>query len=167
MLLLPITLLFVGAAVAASLTEAQAAGGAPVAQAAEAETCVEIPIELTLHASDAENDIVLYQLTEQPCLGTAKIEGSTLTYSPGSKTGKDRFSFTAVDADGNPEVLLSGSGSASFAVCESMNAAYSLVSAAKLQGWWARSCSFASIGARVVDAPGGTRTNLGAVHKSW
>lgn len=71
------------------------------------------------------------------------------------------------DADGNPEVLLSGSGSASFAVCESMNAAYSLVSAAKLQGWWARSCSFASIGARVVDAPGGTRTNLGAVHKSW
>ena len=100
-LLLPITLLFVGAAVAASLTEAQAAGGAPVAQAAEAETCVEIPIELTLHASDAENDIVLYQLTEQPRLGTAKIEGSTLTYSPGSKTGKDRFSFTAVDADGN------------------------------------------------------------------
>lgn len=73
----------------------------------------------------------------------------------------------AVDADGNPEVLLSGSGSASFAVCESMGAAYSIVAAAKLRGWWARSCSFAPIGACVLDAPGSRGTNLGAVHKSW
>lgn len=71
------------------------------------------------------------------------------------------------DAAGNPEVLLSGSGSASFAVCESMNAAYALVAAAKLQGWWARSCMFAPIAARVLDAPTAARTNLGAVHKSW
>ena len=71
------------------------------------------------------------------------------------------------DAAGKPEVLLSGSGSASFAVCESMDAAYALVAAAKLQGWWARSCSFAPIGARVLDAPASACTNLGAVHKSW
>ncbi len=70
-------------------------------------------------------------------------------------------------ADGRPEVLLSGSGSASFAVCESMDAAYAIVSAAKLQGWWARSCSFAPIGASVLDVPGSRQTNLGAVHKSW
>lgn len=71
------------------------------------------------------------------------------------------------DVAGNPEVLLSGSGSASFAVCESMDAAYAIVAAAKLRGWWARSCSFAPIGARVLDGFGGARTNLGAVHKSW
>ena len=100
-LLLPVTLLFFGAAVAASLTAAQAAGNVPIAHDAQAETCVEIPIELELSATDTDNDIVLYQLTEQPRLGTAKIEGSTLTYSPGTKTGRDRFSFTAVDADGN------------------------------------------------------------------
>ena len=100
-LLLPVTLLFVGAALAASLTVAQAAGNVPVAQAVEAETCIDIPIELSLSAADTDNDVVLYQLTEEPRLGTAKIEGNILTYSPGHKTGKDRFSFTAVDADGN------------------------------------------------------------------
>lgn len=76
-------------------------------------------------------------------------------------------SGVARDADGNPEVLLSGSGSASFAICESMDAAYALVAAAKLKGWWARSCSFAPVGACVLNAPGARRTNLGAVHKSW
>lgn len=70
---------------------------------------------------------------------------------------------------GEPCVLLSGSGSATFCVCESMNAAYAIVSAAKQRGWWARSCSFTSAGARIVEgrAPGAARTNVGAVHKSW
>lgn len=70
---------------------------------------------------------------------------------------------------GEPCVLLSGSGSATFCVCESMNAAYAVVSAAKQRGWWARSCSFTSAGARIVEGrvPGAARTNVGAVHKSW
>lgn len=70
---------------------------------------------------------------------------------------------------GEPCVLLSGSGSATFCVCESMNAAYSIVSAAKLRGWWARSCSFTSAGVRIVEGrmPGAARTNVGAVYKSW
>ena len=70
---------------------------------------------------------------------------------------------------GEPCVLLSGSGSATFCVCESMNAAYAIVSAAKQRGWWARSCSFTSAGARIVEGrvPGAARTNVGAVHKSW
>ncbi len=99
--LLPVTLLFLGAAVAASLPAAQAAEGVPIAQDAEAETCVGIAIEVELNASDPDNDIVLYQLTEQPRLGTAKIEGNVLTYTPGDKAGTDKFSFTVVDADGN------------------------------------------------------------------
>lgn len=69
---------------------------------------------------------------------------------------------------GAARVLLSGSGSATMCVCESMDAAYAIVAAAKRRGWWARSCSFSSAGARIIErARGGVRTNVGAVHKSW
>lgn len=74
---------------------------------------------------------------------------------------------------GQPRVLLSGSGSATFAIMESADSAKKacdLVAAAKLQGWWARSCSFAPVGACVLEGrmPGATSaTNLGAVHRSW
>ncbi len=76
----------------------------------------------------------------------------------------------AADArTGEPRVLLSGSGSATFGICESMDAAYAIVAAAKLKGWWARSCSFSPAGARIIERgmPGVARTNVGAVHKSW
>lgn len=80
---------------------------------------------------------------------------------------------------GEPCVLLSGSGSASFAVIEgegALNNACAIVSAAKLKGWWARSCSFSPAGARIIEsvsksgrggAMGASGTNLGAVQKSW
>lgn len=101
MILLPVTILIMVAAIASSLSTASAAGNVPVAQVIQAETYVEIPIEVELQAMDTDNDIVLYQLTEEPRLGTAKIQGSTLSYSPGAKAGKDKFSYTAVDAEGN------------------------------------------------------------------
>lgn len=101
MILLPITILIMAAAIASSLSTASAAGNIPIAQEIEAETYVEIPIEIELQAMDTDNDIVLYQLTEEPRLGTANIQGNILSYSPGAKAGKDKFSYTAVDADGN------------------------------------------------------------------
>ena len=61
---------------------AQAADNAPVVQPVTAQTCVDIAVEAELSAADADNDVVLYQLTEKPRLGTAKIEGSTLYYTP-------------------------------------------------------------------------------------
>lgn len=75
----------------------------------------------------------------------------------------------ACDASGKPAVLLSGSGSATFAILEtndSIHNAAAIVAAAKRKGWWARSCSFSPIGAKILN---GTQkqTNLGAVHKSW
>lgn len=89
-------------------------------------------------------------------------------------------------ATGEPCVLLSGSGSATFALVgevpandavgaaakDAPSVAAAIVAAARLEGWWARSCSFTSVGARVIEAPsfGGfaaPATNLGAVHKSW
>ncbi|MEG0096709.1 MAG: 4-(cytidine 5'-diphospho)-2-C-methyl-D-erythritol kinase [Raoultibacter sp.] len=48
------------------------------------------------------------------------------------------------------EVLLCGSGSATFAVCENTDVALRIVAEAKKRGWWARSTSFSSISATVV-----------------
>ncbi len=101
MILLPITILIMAAAIASSLSTASAAGNIPIAQEIKAETYVEIPIEIELQAMDTDNDIVLYQLTEEPRLGTASIQGNMLSYSPGAKAGKDKFSYTVVDAEGN------------------------------------------------------------------
>lgn len=100
-ILLPITILIMAAAIASSLSTASAAGNIPIAQEIKAETYVEIPIEIWLQAMDTDNDIVLYQLTEEPRLGTANIQGNILSYSPGAKAGKDKFSYTVVDAEGN------------------------------------------------------------------
>lgn len=80
---------------------AQAVDNAPVVQPVTAQTCVDIAVEAELTAADADNDVVLYQLTERPRLGTAKIEGSMLRYTPGHKAGRDTFCYTAVDAEGN------------------------------------------------------------------
>ena len=75
--LLATVLAYAGLIGAAAVT-AQAADNAPVVQPVTAQTCVDIAVEAELSAADADNDVVLYQLTEKPRLGTAKIEGSTL-----------------------------------------------------------------------------------------
>lgn len=75
----------------------------------------------------------------------------------------------AHDASGAAKVLLCGSGSATFAVVEesdSIRKAADIVAAAKLKGYWARSCSFASIGVKVLDGAG-SGSNLGAPRKIW
>lgn len=100
-ILLPVTVLFLAAALASSLSTASAVGNVPMVQPIQAETYVEIPIEVELQAMDTDNDIVLYQLTEEPRFGTAQIQGNVLCYSPSAKAGKERFSYTAVDAEGN------------------------------------------------------------------
>lgn len=65
------------------------------------ETCVGASTEAALSAQDADRDVVLFQLTERPRLGTAEIEDDRIIYTPGARTGKDEFSYTAVDAEGN------------------------------------------------------------------
>lgn len=46
--------------------------------------------------------------------------------------------------------MLSGSGSATFAVCESLDAAFAVASAATKHGWWARATALSSARAAVV-----------------
>lgn len=101
-LMLITSLLCSGTAIAIHWAQTAAPNGAaPIAHPVEGETAVSIPIELTLSATDADDDLALFQLTEQPRLGSAQISGQILTYSPGSKAGTDKFAYTAVDQNGN------------------------------------------------------------------
>ena len=61
--LLATVLAYAGLIGAAAVT-AQAADNAPVVQPVTAQTCVDIAVEAELSAADADNDVVLYQLTE-------------------------------------------------------------------------------------------------------
>ena len=51
---------------------------------------------------------------------------------------------------GVTDVLLCGSGSTTFALVESLEAATRLTAAASLQGWWARTTSFSSLKAAIM-----------------
>ena len=100
-LLLPLTVLLLFAALASGAASAGAAGAQPQVQDIAFETCVGASTEAALSAQDADGDVVLFQLTERPRLGTAEIEDDRIIYTPGARTGKDEFSYTAVDAEGN------------------------------------------------------------------
>ena len=120
-----------------------------------------IPLTHSISEAQSAADIALWN-NLAPASESLLPELSRVREWLAGRTGVER------DASGKPKVLLSGSGSSSFAVCESMDAAYAIVAAAKLEGWWARSCSFAPIGARILDtSETSSHTNLGAVHKNW
>lgn len=99
--MLLIAALFTCGAVAVGTMPVLANGAAPVVQPLQGATVPGVAIELPLTATDADNDVQLFQLTEQPRLGAASIDGQTLVYMPGEKTGTDKFGYTAVDANGN------------------------------------------------------------------
>lgn len=83
-------------------TLAAATGSAPVATAAEGETYAGVYIEVPLSATDADGDAVIFKLIDAPRLGTAKIDGCNLQYTPTEgKTGTDKFTYAAVDTLGN------------------------------------------------------------------
>lgn len=68
--------------------------------------------------------------------------------------------------EGQPGVesaLLSGSGAATFAVCDDFAAACSVVAAARKKGWWARATSFSSARAMAVSGAAGTASGAGFV----
>ena len=69
---------------------------------------------------------------------------------------------------GEPQVLMCGSGSTTFAIFDNMAAALATVSAAKLEGWWARTSAFTSARAMVLpDQSQAQRSNLGAQKRAW
>ena len=66
----------------------------------------------------------------------------------------------AMAADGITDVLLSGSGSATFCICENLQTAFSLAVEARAQGWSTRVTTFSSLKAAAL--PQRQSTNLGA-----
>lgn len=77
-------------------------GSAPIAAAVQGETYDGVYVELPLSAKDVDGDSVIFKLVDAPRLGTAKIDGKTLQYTPTEgKTGTDKFTYAAVDTLGN------------------------------------------------------------------
>ena len=97
------TVLAYAGLIGAAAVTAQAADNAPVVQPITAQTCVDIAVEAELSAADADNDVVLYQLTEKPCWARkVKIEADLLYCHTGPQSRTRQFpNYTAVDAEGN------------------------------------------------------------------
>lgn len=78
-----------------TVTEVNAA---PVAQDRSATTQEETPVVVTLVASDAENDTLIYAIVAQPAHGTVTLAGTTATYTPDlDYNGADSFTYKAND----------------------------------------------------------------------
>lgn len=81
---------------------AQPAPGAPIAQTVDIRTYRNIPFRAQFRAVDNEGGALTFSVAESPKRGTVSISGDTFTYTPmDGKTGKDRFTYTARDEDGN------------------------------------------------------------------
>lgn len=117
---------------AANQTET-AQTGAPVATNITAQTYQNIPYTGTLKASDTDGGQFTFNIITQPGKGSAVLleDGMTFVYTPmEGKTGKDSFTFTATDKDGNTSqpgtvsVVISKSKSAVTYADMGNNAAY-------------------------------------------
>jgi hypothetical protein len=77
---------------------------APVAQDLTATTEEETPVDVTLVATDAEDDTLTYAILDQPAHGTVTLVGDVATYTPELNfNGTDSFTYKANDgmADSN------------------------------------------------------------------
>jgi hypothetical protein len=76
-------------------------GGNHVPQAAPQSVAgrADTPIEITLAATDADNDALTYQIVEAPASGSVDLVGNVATYRASSATwhGSDHFTFRACD----------------------------------------------------------------------
>jgi len=71
---------------------------APVAQDLFETTLEDIPVDVTLVATDAEDDVLTYAIVDQPAHGTVTLVGTTATYTPELDfNGVDSFTYKAND----------------------------------------------------------------------
>ncbi len=103
--LLPLVLAAALMTTAALAGQASPANGAPIAQTQSFETCKNVAYMGRLTAADPEGDMLTFQLAEKPARGSVEItDPSTgeFVYTPyENKTGKDSFTFVALDDQGN------------------------------------------------------------------
>ncbi len=87
-----------------TVTETNAA---PVAQDLSATTPEETPVDVTLVATDAEDDALTYAIVDQPAHGTVTLVGTTATYTPELDfNGEDSFTYMANDGNDNSNVAM-------------------------------------------------------------
>ena len=84
--------------------EPAVAVGAPIPQNQDVETYQDIPYQGTFSAVDNEGNDFTFAVVDQPGKGTVEIgeDGLTFLYTPeAGKSGKDSFTVTATDTEGN------------------------------------------------------------------
>lgn len=94
-----------GADVTVNLYLLSGENGAPVAENLSMTTYRNVPVTGQFAAVDPEGDLLTFRLTEKPARGSVALSeegGHTFVYTPyENKTGKDTFTYVAVDAVGN------------------------------------------------------------------
>ena len=93
-----------GEAVSVSLYLLEAANEVPVAENLTLNTYKNVPVTGYFSALDPEGGPLTFQLTDQPARGSVSYDegASTFVYTPyEGKTGKDSFSYVAIDEVGN------------------------------------------------------------------
>src|SRR5690606_36261175 len=77
---------------------------APQAQALQAQLDEDSSIQVALKATDANGDVLSFELVSQPEHGRASITGSTLLYTPEANYhGEDSLLYLAKDAEASSE----------------------------------------------------------------
>ncbi|NOR85793.1 tandem-95 repeat protein [archaeon] len=72
----------------------------PTASGTSATTNEDVSKEITLSASDVENNDLTYSVVDNPTYGTVSITGNVATYTPNSNyNGGDSFTFKATDTE--------------------------------------------------------------------
>lgn len=102
--LMAVAVFLVGAALAAE-GQPPAVNGVPIAQTQSFETCKNVAYTGRLTATDPEGDAITFQLAQKPARGSLELTDPAtgeFVYTPfENKTGKDSFTFVALDDQGN------------------------------------------------------------------
>lgn len=87
--------------VTVSLNASDTPNSAPIAVDLSYETFTELELCAALKAVDPEGDDCTFELVSRPKRGTVEITETGFSYLPGSRAGRDRFTYAAVDSYGN------------------------------------------------------------------
>ncbi len=78
------------------------ANNPPVAENLSLSTYRDVSVSGEFKAVDPEGDLLSFRITAAPGKGSVSVQGSSFVYTPDSgRRGRDRFSYQAVDAEGN------------------------------------------------------------------
>ena len=96
---------FIGLSVTYNIPPPPPANNVPVALDKTITISIGTPTDITLEASDLDNDALTFIIVSEPILGTlGTISGNTVTYTPSTSPGSDSFTFKVNDAKSDSNV---------------------------------------------------------------